>query len=114
MFRNGLCGEACRDTVTVIPVRRISCIMRVRARYTGRVQGVGFRATAFSLAENRPISGWVRNEPDGGVVLEAQGEDPDVRAYLDSLRRVMAHHIHGVDVIPIDNLAGEIGFRIVR
>ncbi len=88
--------------------------MRVRARYSGRVQGVGFRATAFSLAENRPISGWVRNEPDGRVTLEAQGEDTDVRAYLDSLRRAMAQKIHGVDIIPIDTLPGEIGFRIVR
>ncbi len=88
--------------------------MRVRARYTGRVQGVGFRATAVSLAEGRPITGWVRNEPDGSVLLEAQGLEPEVREYLESLKRVMAHHLRGVDVLTIDNVAEETGFRILR
>ena len=46
---------------------------RIRLRITGRVQGVGFRW--FVIAEGRRLGlyGWVRNDPDGSVELEAEG-----------------------------------------
>ena len=55
---------------------------RIRLRITGRVQGVGFRW--FVVAEGRRLSlhGWVRNNPDGSVELEAEG--PAVA--IDALR----------------------------
>jgi len=37
------------------------------ARVTGRVQGVGFRATTQQWAGELGVTGWVRNEPDGSV-----------------------------------------------
>ena len=54
--------------------------------YTGRVQGVGFRATAASIAQSYPVTGWVRNLPDGRVQLLAEGEDKDVQAFLAAVR----------------------------
>jgi acylphosphatase len=59
---------------------------RVRLRVTGRVQGVGFRW--FVVAEGRRLgmSGWVRNNADGSVELEAEG----TAAELDSLRARVA------------------------
>ncbi|HVN58846.1 MAG TPA: acylphosphatase [Bacteroidales bacterium] len=39
----------------------------------GRVQGVGFRRTALREAESLRICGYVRNMPDGGVYIEAEG-----------------------------------------
>ncbi len=39
----------------------------LRARITGRVQGVAFRAWTRSEAKQRGLSGWVRNESDGSV-----------------------------------------------
>lgn len=42
----------------------------------GRVQAVGFRASAWERARSLELSGWVRNNPDGGVeaVLEGPAE----------------------------------------
>ena len=41
---------------------------------TGEVQGVYFRASARDEAIKFGLKGFVRNEPDGSVYIEAQGE----------------------------------------
>ncbi|MFO8098573.1 MAG: acylphosphatase [Salinibacter sp.] len=45
---------------------------RVSARITGRVQGVGFRNFTRTRAQRLGATGWVRNESDGSVRLEAE------------------------------------------
>lgn len=50
-------------------------------RFTGSVQGVGFRYRAQYAASLLGLTGWVVNNWDGSVELEAQG-DPSV---LDKL-----------------------------
>jgi acylphosphatase len=54
---------------------------RLSARITGRVQGVGFRNFTQMRARQLGVSGWVRNEADGSVRLEAEGP----RAALEDL-----------------------------
>ena len=39
----------------------------------GRVQGVGFRYIASSIAAGCHVTGWVRNQYDGTVEIEVQG-----------------------------------------
>jgi acylphosphatase len=58
----------------------------VLVHYTGRVQGVGFRVTAASLAGRYRVTGTVRNLPDGRVELLAEGERPAVEAFLAAVR----------------------------
>ena len=54
----------------------------VQARVTGRVQGVSFRWYAREQACGLGVVGWVRNEPDGSVLLHAEGEDEAVDALV--------------------------------
>ena len=86
--------------------------MRMRVRYGGRVQGVGFRATASSIAHRHPVTGWVRNDPDGTVLLEIQGKPNHVDAALAEIRRAMGRSIASEDAVAIADAGEEIGFQI--
>jgi acylphosphatase len=52
----------------------------------GSVQGVFFRAHAKELAEQLHIFGFVRNEKDGSVYLEAEGTDEHLKAFVEWCR----------------------------
>ena len=56
----------------------------VRARVTGRVQGVGFRPTVFRYATQFGLCGYVCNTPQG-VIIEVEGEDLIVGAFFHQL-----------------------------
>ena len=56
-------------------------------RFTGRVQGVGFRMTARAVAQSLKLSGWVRNEPDGSVLMEVQGPSDTIELCLGRIQR---------------------------
>jgi acylphosphatase len=62
-------------------------------RYSGRVQGVGFRYTAQHLAAGFAVAGWVRNCPDGDVELVAEGGADEVERFLAAIAARMAGHI---------------------
>jgi len=62
-------------------------VTRQRVIFQGRVQGVGFRARARSIALPYQVTGWVRNEPDGTVMLEAQADEQTLENFLNELRR---------------------------
>lgn len=50
----------------------------VNIKISGRVQGVFFRASTKERADALGLSGFVRNEPDGGVYVEAEGSEAAV------------------------------------
>lgn len=52
----------------------------------GRVQGVFFRHTAKRKAGEFDIFGFARNEDDGSVYIEAEGEEGDLRRFVDWAR----------------------------
>ena len=62
-------------------------IVRARVTVQGRVQGVGFRYHTRERARVLKISGYVRNQWDGTVLVEAEGEPPRVRDLISWLRR---------------------------
>ncbi len=59
----------------------------IQARVSGRVQGVSFRWYAQEQARALGVRGWVRNEPDGSVLLHAEGDDAAVDALVEWCRR---------------------------
>ena len=80
--------------------------------FSGHVQGVGFRYTAHHLARKHPVSGYVRNLPDGRVEMVAEGDAKDLDALLDAVSRQMEGFIRHVDVTE-DKPTGEFtGFTI--
>ena len=54
-------------------------IVRKHILVYGRVQGVGFRYRASHAARSFGLTGWVRNNPDGTVEMELQGEEELIR-----------------------------------
>lgn len=62
-------------------------LRRIQVRYEGEVQGVGFRWTSKRLANDLGLTGWVRNEPDGSVSMELQGDEEQVAAFFGRLPR---------------------------
>ena len=54
----------------------------VRARITGRVQGVGFRAFVEQAAARLGVRGWVRNRRDGSVEAVISGDTSKVDEML--------------------------------
>ena len=59
---------------------------RMQIFYSGRVQGVGFRYTAKTVAAGFEVTGTVRNLPDGRVELIAEGARGELEAFRDAIR----------------------------
>ena len=58
----------------------------VNIRVSGRVQGVFFRASTQGEARRLGINGFVRNEFDGSVYIEAEGLEPQVDQFIQWCR----------------------------
>lgn len=55
----------------------------VSIHVAGKVQGVFFRATTKEKAGEFRINGTVRNNADGSVSIEAEGEDENLRRFIE-------------------------------
>ena len=58
---------------------------RIDVIFTGRVQGIGFRATTAMIARRHPVTGWVRNEADGTVAMIAEGAPAALQRFLEDI-----------------------------
>lgn len=47
----------------------------------GKVQGVFFRASTKEYADSLGLFGWVKNEADGTVTIEAEGEQEKLEEF---------------------------------
>lgn len=72
-------------------------IIRKHIRFYGRVQGVNFRYTSSNIARKLGLTGWVRNEYDGSVEMEAQGTSELINKLIDTMKNVSQY-------IVIDNI----------
>ena len=66
---------------------------RRRVVYSGRVQGVGFRATCRWLAGGFDVAGYVRNLADGRVELLAEGDPAEIDGLLQAVQNEMGGFI---------------------
>ena len=58
-------------------------IKHLSIRAQGRVQGVFYRLAAKDQALSLGLSGLARNEPDGGVLIEAEGEETALARFAE-------------------------------
>lgn len=87
---------------------------RWRILFSGHVQRVGFRYTAVYLARTLGLTGWVRNLQDGRVAVEAQGGIGALRQLVIRLKSQPHIHIERTEILPIDPVSRESGFRVRR
>ena len=62
-------------------------LLHYNIRVTGRVQGVGFRFTARNMARVCGLNGFVKNDPDGSVYIEAEGEQANIDSFIKWCRK---------------------------
>lgn len=67
--------------------------VQLRAIFSGRVQGVGFRFQTDRIARNFDVKGYVQNLADGTVELVAEGEKQELLGLLDAIRTRMDGNI---------------------
>jgi acylphosphatase len=61
--------------------------VRVRFHIYGQVQGVGFRYRAKYAAQTLDLVGWVENQDDGSVEMEAQGLPENIQQLLPMIQQ---------------------------
>lgn len=57
--------------------------VHVNIKLTGKVQGVTFRETTKYVADQSGIRGFVRNEKDGSVYIEAEAEQWELDSFIE-------------------------------
>lgn len=78
-------------------------MIRYHLRFTGRVQGVGFRWTATRAASLFGLTGWVYNAWDGSVEMEVQGDEQSIDQMIAAIGRGRFIEIDNIekDKIPV-------------
>jgi acylphosphatase len=69
------------------PFLKVFYMVTRRLRIVGRVQGVGFRDALCGEAQERGVTGWVRNRTDGSVEALLQGTPERVAQLVTWARR---------------------------
>lgn len=87
-------------------------IIRKKVSVYGSVQGVGFRYRAEHAANMLGVTGWVRNEPDGSVLLEMQGTDGQIDKVLAMVNQGTYVNIDRITANQIPIEEREYGFYI--
>ena len=87
--------------------------VQYEARISGRVQGVGYRYFVQQVAGEQGITGWVKNLPDGNVLVMARGVEADVKTFFDHLRKgPSTAAVKNVSLNKMNNLESFDGFRV--
>lgn len=64
---------------------RILKLMRkkITLKIYGKVQGIFFRDSSRAMAKELNLSGWAKNETDGTVEIMAEGDDKNLKKFIE-------------------------------
>ncbi|WP_119069143.1 acylphosphatase [Rubrobacter indicoceani] len=86
---------------------------RLHIHVSGEVQGVFYRESTRQEAEDRGLSGWVRNLPDGRVEAVFEGEPQRLEEMVSWCRRGPRQaSVEAVETAE-EEARGEAGFRVL-
>ena len=84
--------------------------VRRRFRFSGDVQGAGFRSRIAYAACAAKLTGWAINLSDGRVELETQGDDALITQLLDQCRKDPYVRIDDIESADLPLVENETGF----
>ena len=65
-----------------MPGQRFNMAKQAKIKILGRVQRVSFRFFAQKKAEEFGLVGFVKNQEDGSVYIEAEGKEVELRKFI--------------------------------
>jgi len=87
---------------------------RTTLKIYGKVQGVFFRDSSRIEAKKLNLSGWVKNTTDGTVEILAEGEDKDLKKFVEWCKYGPDHaEVEKVDVKWLDS-AGQFSDFLIK
>lgn len=87
-------------------------MIRYHFRFTGQVQGVGFRWTATRAANVLGLTGWVYNAWDGSVEMEVQGDEQSIDQMVAAIDRGRFIQIDNIEKEKIPVVEDERDFNV--
>jgi len=82
-------------------------------KISGEVHGVGFRNAAYWKARKLSVFGFIMNEPDGSVYIEAEGDEEALNDFLAWCQKgPITAKVSKVEVAWADAHGKFTGFRI--
>ncbi|HHX70756.1 MAG: acylphosphatase [Miniphocaeibacter sp.] len=82
---------------TEIPKFSDSEIVNKNFKFSGNVQGVGFRFQFMLLAQELELVGWVKNLSDGRVEAEVQGPREKIEFLIDDMKNKQRIRIDNIE-----------------
>ncbi|MFT5724358.1 MAG: acylphosphatase [Bacteroidia bacterium] len=90
-------------------------IQRIQITVIGRVQGVFFRAYTEKKAIELGITGYVKNQNDGSVYIDAQGSPVELKNFVAWCHiGAPLSSVKAVQVTDVDVVADYVDFKIKR
>lgn len=72
-----------RQNIYMKMLKSLKIKKHLNIKISGQVQGVFFRHSARQKAKELGITGLARNEPDGTLYMEAEGEEEKLKIFLE-------------------------------
>lgn len=77
----------------------------ISLKVIGRVQGVFYREFVKSEAKSLGVRGFVRNEPDGSVFIEAESNEDSLKKFIEICREgPFSANVEKVEINYLDEL----------